>query len=382
MGGLLLSGRRLLLESSFNVKAAGAILVAAALAALSTSPAAAQKRKNIPYADLPIVQPKPNKKDEMRSETLPPVKEPPAAVSAATARLRFETLPLSGKGLLSAQLREGMRALVRNPAGSVIKLRAFVAGSGDLRRVQEIAAEVFGERHLPMPALAVVQVGALPLEGAQVSMEATLEGRRDENPSGLAFVAAQAGESVPAALEQVGAVLRDAGAGPADVLRATCFVSVLDPSQPAPMLGPEHVAMIQMQREPARPTAACEAVARLERPASEPVQILRGESGVARAALVSAPRVVLSGIQLGFGKEDRDIDEALDHIERGLTAANAAWKQAVFIHAYTTTRSVAQPLDEALRRRIGEARPFTILPFEGLSSIDAVLGLDVIAAGN
>jgi enamine deaminase RidA (YjgF/YER057c/UK114 family) len=276
-----------------------------------------------------------------------------------------------------------MRALLRGANGStVVKLRAFVAGSGDLRRVQEIAGEVFGDRKLPLPALAVVQVGALPLEGAQVSIEATLESRREENPNGLVFIAAQPGDSVPAALNQVTAVLRDAGGSPADVLRATCFVSMLDPAQPPPTFGPAHVVVVQMQREPTRPNAACEAVARLEKTPAEPVHILRNQAGVAEAALVSAPRLVLSGIQLGFGKEDRDIDDALDRIEKGLATANATLSQAVFLHAYTMSRSLAEPLDAGLRRRTVNARPFTILPFEGLSSIDAVLGVDVIAAGN
>ena len=45
-------------------------------------------------------------------------------------------------------------------------------------------------------------------------------------------------------------------------------------------------------------------------------------------------------------------------------------------------RSLAGPLGEALRRRIGEARPFSILPFEGLSSIDAVIGLDIVAVSD
>ena len=41
-----------------------------------------------------------------------------------------------------------------------------------MRRVQTIVSETFTERRQPLPALSVVQVGALPLEGAQVVMEA------------------------------------------------------------------------------------------------------------------------------------------------------------------------------------------------------------------
>ena len=69
-----------------------------------------------------------------------------------------------------------------------MKLRAFVAGSGDLRRIGEIAGEMFLEKHLPLPALSVAQVGALPLEGAQIVIEATEADRKVVNPAGLPFL--------------------------------------------------------------------------------------------------------------------------------------------------------------------------------------------------
>ena len=80
-----------------------------------------------------------------------------------------------------------------------MKLRAFVAGSGDMRRVQAIVSETFTERRLSLPALSVVQVGGLPLEGAQVVIEATSVGKKDVNPNGLVFIAGQQAAS-PGAL--------------------------------------------------------------------------------------------------------------------------------------------------------------------------------------
>ena len=365
---------RALLESSFVVRRISPILLL--IAAAAGGLVAYGQKKTKPYADLPILQPK-EKKDENRNEVLPPVREPPAAVSAATARLTFEALPLTGKGLLSAQLRESMRTLLRNSSGStVLKIRAFVAGSGDLRRVQEIAAEVFGERKQPLPALSVVQVGALPLEGAQVSMEATLEGRRDVNPNGLAFVSAQAGSSIADALQHVRSVLQRAGAD--EPLRATCFVSVLQGPESASFDGAS-VVVVQMAREAVRPAAACEAVARLRTAPEQEVRILRNERGEPAAALVNAPRLALSGIQLGFGKQDSDVALVLDRVDKGLGGAGSGLKQAVMANAYVITRAVAPPLTQGLNAQTGQPRPLTILPFEGLSSIDAVMGLDVIA---
>ena len=123
--------------------------------------------------------------DVTQALALPP--ELPAAVTAETNRLAFQVTPLSAKGLLSQQTRDAIKSLLRSSHGPIVKLRAFVAGSGDLRRIGEIAGEMFLEKHMPLPALTVAQVGALPLVGAQVVIEATEEDRKIVNPSGVAF---------------------------------------------------------------------------------------------------------------------------------------------------------------------------------------------------
>src|ERR1700691_6140709 len=82
--------------------------------------------------------------EEPVTQTLPVLKDPPGAISAETARLVFHVSPLSSKGLLSQQVRDALKALLaENHNATVVKLRAFVAGSGDLRRVQQIVSEVF-----------------------------------------------------------------------------------------------------------------------------------------------------------------------------------------------------------------------------------------------
>jgi len=77
----------------------------------------------------------------------------------------------------------------------VLHIRAFVAGTGDLRRVRDLVSETFTARHQPLPALSLVRAGGLPLAGAQVVLEAVAAGRKDANPNGLAFVSAQ--EALP-----------------------------------------------------------------------------------------------------------------------------------------------------------------------------------------
>src|SRR5450756_876158 len=73
---------------------------------------------------------KPKKEEITQVLQLP--KELPGAVTGETRRLTFHVTPLSSHGLLSAQVRDALRALTREAGGNpVLKIRAFVAGSGD-----------------------------------------------------------------------------------------------------------------------------------------------------------------------------------------------------------------------------------------------------------
>src|SRR6202163_3031224 len=105
------------------------------------------------------------KKKEELTQTLQLPKELPGAVMGETRRLTFHVTPLSAKGLLSAQVREALKALLRESGGNqVLKIRAFVAGSGDLRRVRDLVSEVFADHKQPLPVLSLIRAGGLPLE--------------------------------------------------------------------------------------------------------------------------------------------------------------------------------------------------------------------------
>ena len=79
---------------------------------------------------------------------------------------------------MSQQVRDALKALARlNHGATIVKVRAFVAGSGDLRRVKDIVAEEFTERKQPLPAVSTIQVGLLPLPGAQVVIEGDFVGK-------------------------------------------------------------------------------------------------------------------------------------------------------------------------------------------------------------
>src|SRR5690349_2902379 len=182
-------------------------LLASVLLALITETLPAQKKKKTTddAGYVPIILPENNKKKtkDENTQTLPPPRELPSAVFAETDRLTFEVTPLSSKGLLSAQTRDTLRNLLRTSKGTIVKLRAFVAGSGDLRRVGELVGETFAEKHAPLPALSVAQVGALPLEGAQIVIEATEVDKKVVNPNGVAFLSGQSAPSVMQSLEKL-----------------------------------------------------------------------------------------------------------------------------------------------------------------------------------
>jgi enamine deaminase RidA (YjgF/YER057c/UK114 family) len=335
--------------------------------------------KTIPYADMPI---RPSKDD--KKNTPPPPgplsRMPRPAVSAETSRLVFRASPLSAKGLLSQQVRDALHGLIHaHGTEDILKLRAFVAGSGDMRRVQEIAAEVFADKH-DLPALTVIQVGALPMERAQVAIESTAESKSDVNPNGVAFVSAQAAASLDGAVAKVKAVLEAGGMRMDSLLRMTCFVSSLDgvPAEPAGV--PIPVTIVQMQREPVRPRAACEAIARVEQPRTEPVQFIDGVPGVPAMAVVSASRVVMTGLQLGFGEQEPDVKLAFERLRKDIQDANGDLRRTVMAHYYVVSTGVSEQVRKLRGEYEGTALPAsTMLGFEGLPSIDAAFAMDVVA---
>src|SRR5689334_449328 len=133
------------IPSGYLMKATGVIAI---LCAFSLLGATAQRKK----------------KKEEETQTLQIPKELPGAVVGETRRLTFHVTPLSSKGLLSQQVRDALKVVGRD-AGTetVLKIRAFVAGSGDLRRVRDLVSDFFTERRQPLPTLSLIQSGGLPL---------------------------------------------------------------------------------------------------------------------------------------------------------------------------------------------------------------------------
>lgn len=299
-----------------------------------------------------IRQPKKNKKAELPNEALENLPQPPLALPADGTRLSFLSAPLSNSGLLSQQTRDALKWMIGQSHGAqFVRVRAFVAGSGDLRRVPQLVSETFTDKHLSLPVVVTVQVGVLPLEGAQVQLQAVLQQSRMVNPGGVNFAAfdAESGEAALAQLKQAGVLLQ-----------ATCYVPSTEGHAPA-----EGVTWIQPQRLPGAATTSCEGAVRL--------------SG---GATVAAQSLVFSGAQLAFSYSEEDARLAYERLEKTLKSANSTLKNAVFLSFYPLSSQLAD-----LARRTGlpyfapgrEPAGISKIVFEGLPSMDGSFAIEAVA---
>lgn len=342
------------------------------------------------------------REEEPPTQTLEIPREPPPAVTAETGRLVFYVSPLSSSGLLSQQVRGALRALL-GQAGSatIVKLRAFVAGSGDTRRVQAIVSETFTARRQPLPVLSVAQVGALPATGVQVVMEATAVSRREVNPHGLAFLSAQSAEQegLPARLAPLArqmlpklrGALATAGLEGRDVVHVTCYLSSLEDVWDVRTLVAKELPkaaynFVQPERAPSHAMVACEAVARLRSPAGGALRVLNGkkaeDSGqYSDVALVGAPRVVLAGSQLAFGYRVEDAELAFERLGRTLEQEGSSLTGVAALGYYVLSRGIGQQAGRVAAGLLNRQRPpaTTMIPCVGLPSLDSAFAIDAIA---
>jgi len=321
-------------------------------------------------------------------------KDPPPVITADLHRLVFRITALSNKGLLSAQTREAVKAMLKQSSGeNVVHIRAFVAGSGDLRRVPQIVSEIFSEHKLNLPSVSVVQAGGLPLTGAQVLLESVSMAKKAETtPSGLLFVPGRLAENaqitddvaplVRRSLEYFGAAVAKGGA--ASVLRVTCYVSSLaDAGAVSSMIAAKYpgaaVALVQPKRGQFSSTAECEGVAKLASPVNGIAFIKDG--GQVVAAAVSAPTVALTGTLVAYGYEDRSARLVFDRMNKLLEPAKASWKSVAEVRFYPLAASIAKQIRRVRSDFLDSANPpaMSMVPIEGLPSIDASFAMDAIA---
>ena len=349
---------------------------------------------------------KKKKSEEENTQTLDVVLDPPNVIKAEVGRMVFHTAPLSGKGLLSQQVRDAVKAIWRvNQGASVVKLRALVAGTGDLRRVQVIVSEMFAEKHLPLPVLSVVQVGVLPMEGAQVVLEATSLAKKTVNPHGLAFISGKGATKaisadqpstpmMPLAEKSVAdlkTALQGVGLAGADVQRVTCFQSALDDMpQVQGLVAREFPSAVltfaQTERAPSIHVVECEAIARLKSAAGAAWKVMNpaglpASPNFSQLAVAGPGPVVLSGGHLAFRAQDSDVRLCFDRLQKHLEEGGTNLKNVFWSSIYPTSRSITERVRAIRFEYYDKANPpaSTVLGFEGLPSLDATFSLEVIA---
>jgi enamine deaminase RidA (YjgF/YER057c/UK114 family) len=268
----------------------------------------------------------------------------------------------------------------------MVKVRAFVAGSADLRRVPAIVSDELTDRRQPLPAVTVVQVGALPLVGAQVLLEVISVDKRPLNPAGVAFISGQVGSAKDAAAPLLKTV--ETASLPADsVRRVTCFLNSLEfvndaRTKIAEQFPKAPAAFVQLRRDSAGDFIECEAVAALSAPPpASPSFTGNMEKRYSQVVSVGPERIAFTGIQLGFGREEADVKLAFERLGKTLDGAGSGFDDVIMSSVYPLTNSIAEQIRKVRTGYYSGENPpaSTLLLFEGLPSLDASFGIDVVA---
>jgi enamine deaminase RidA (YjgF/YER057c/UK114 family) len=142
-----------------------------------------------------------------------------------------------------------------------------------------------------------------------------------------------------------------------------------------------------MRREPSPTAAECEAIARLTAAPSEPVVFLNPESltksaNYSQIAMVKAPKLVFTSLQIAFHTQEADVKLAFDRLARTLDGATVKYANVFFTHTYALTAQAMEQVRAVRFNYLDKAHPpaSTLLPFEGLPSLDASFGIEVVAA--
>ena len=321
-----------------------------------------------------------------------------STVKAETARLVFHVSPATSKGTLPEQVREAVKALRKaNGGGRMVKLRAFVAGPGDLNQVAAIVSDAFPAT--TMPVVNVIRIGGLP-DGAKVVMELVSESKRVENPNGLAFISGQLTTvameanqtTTPVAplaeksVANIKAALKGLQLEAGDVVRVTCFTSSLvDYAQVRKMVRGEFagaaVNVVQIQRAPATGEVECESVARLRTKPVEAVRLVNPTNAAfAQAAVVGAPVVMFSTTLTSTGNDDAGVRAGLAKLKGVIEAGGSAMDKVFYAHGYPTSPATLQKFRD-LRWEFfdrAHAPASTNLLFEGVTGPEGGVGVDVI----
>jgi enamine deaminase RidA (YjgF/YER057c/UK114 family) len=255
--------------------------------------------------------------------------------------------------MLSQQVEDAIKAIDKaNGAATILKLRAFVAGTGDLRRVQSIVNDFFTEHKWPLPVVTTVQAGAFPLEGAQVVLEAISEDKKVVNAAGLMFVPGVDAASGAAAIHSLAGAM---GSSASNALQVTCFADSMAEAEAARKAAattfPKAAAVyLQSTRYTMGSHVSCE--------------------GIAQNGPVRSTKLLFAAPQLGFGD---DAKSALERLDRELEPLGVHRTSSVLIGIYATSLATAKAA-----KALVAPSPSTAVFIEGLPALDATMAIDAV----
>ncbi|MDZ7639799.1 MAG: hypothetical protein U5J83_16370 [Bryobacterales bacterium] len=351
-------------------------------------------------AGVPAFCQKPPEEEKPQVREFAP--EAPDYIKAETAKLAYLAVPLEDRGLLSRQVEESMKNLRRLlRKRKLLRITAWVGGAGDARRVSSNIRELLGKWRMPIPAIRVIRVGALPNRTARVAFDVEVEEQDAVNPHGLVFLSGvraagsefhfNLGEEFGQSLNVLSARLAEEGAKDEDVLLARCFVSLTE-DLPALELQLRkrypngNIRLLQSVRSSPDSYANCDLMARLPAAPAEPLEarvITPDESAPPITSLLktNARTLVLSSAQLGFRATDADLALAFERLEATLTAAGSSLANAAQLSILSESADVGRRTEEQGRKYLNKKHDPAILrvTVEGLPALDATVSLDAIA---
>lgn len=112
--------------------------------------------------------------------------------------------------------------------------------------------------------------------------------------------------------------------------------------------------------------------------------MLPATAGYSQVVIVNAPKLVFSSTQLAFGAQEGDIRLAFERLGRSIVPLNARLDGVAMSHIYLTSRGLTEVLRTVRADFYSKTSPpaSTMLPIEGLPSLDASLGVDVVAVAD
>jgi enamine deaminase RidA (YjgF/YER057c/UK114 family) len=102
---------------------------------------------------------------------------------------------------------------------------------------------------------------------------------------------------------------------------------------------------------------------------------------LSQIALIGAPQVILTGSQQAFGFQDADARLAFERLQKSLSQEGGSLREAAFTSMYPLSARISEQVRKIRGEFYNGTRPpaGTMLPFQGLPSMDAGFALDVVA---